>query len=229
MHPCIPPPRRRTPQELLPWLRRGFDASVLLLQGQGCLDAATLASRVGAAAFANGGSRLGVTWQLLSGGSVRGPLGAKVRPPGAPAAGKRPAAASSRPGSRLGRDSAAAAGDEEQQRQQECTTFCATSAAELQHALGAARQQLQHAAAAAGEGPPPVLLLRLELRSPAGARPQKAAALHVLQCACPGSVAGQEAQGAPQLLLKLLEEVADLHRRRREGEPGMRLRAPPEG
>ena len=81
---------------------------------------------------------------------------------------------------------------------------------------GQLRRQLPrlHAAAAAADGAaaPPALVLQLSVQPSGGRSPS---VLHVLQLHGGGSGAAQEQW---HHLLKLLNEVADLHCRRRQGE-----------
>lgn len=195
--------------ELAAWLQQGFSATVLLLGTSGNA-AVGVVSHVGAAAALTRGACVGLSWQLLTAGAVRDPLGSRQQPPGG-ASKRQPMA---RPSSRLGREAGGggAADGEAGDAQPPCTVL-ASSPAEVEQLLEAAQQQLRAAAAATGEGKqPPALLLQVSLQ-PGGGRP--AAVLHVLQLCSDGSSGGAQ----EQQLLRLLQEVADLHYRRREGEP----------
>lgn len=186
--------------EVSAWLqKRGFDATAVLLGDDVSATAAAstaLARHVGTAALTAGCS-LAVTWRLVCSGAVRDPLGSRLPPPDA-----RPRSAEQRPCSRLGR--AAAAADSEAAAQP--CSIQAASARELQELLAVAEQQLQAAAAAASNDAAPVLVLSLAVKAAGG----RVATLHVLQVPQEGSVPSTQ-------LLKLLDEVSDLHRRRRAG------------
>lgn len=189
--------------KLYAWLQRGFSATALLLGGSSsgglAAEATAVARQVAAVAFYAGCS-LGLSWRLIAGDTVRDAMGSRQLPPAG-----RPQSAAQRPTSRLGK--AAAAADGEEPAAQPCTIHAANPD-ELAQLLALAEQQLQAAAAAAGDGQaPPALVLSLALQAPGG---QAAAVLHVLQL--PQCAGEHQAQ-----LCKLLQEVADLHRRGRAG------------
>lgn len=210
-------------QEMWPWLRRGFNAALLLLgrgpdaqdTEAGELTAGTVLAAVGEAALASG-MQLGVTWQLLLGsGSVCGPLGTQQQLPSGsqpqpPAAKQQQGTVGQLSSSRLGRESAGqGAGNDAGLAAASCVIRIA-SETELQQVVAAASRQLEAAAtAAAADGQPmPALLMQLTLVAAEG---QPTAVLHVLQPA--------RAVAEQQHLIRLLQEVADLHQRRREGWP----------
>lgn len=201
--------------ELRPWLQRGFGAAALLLGGSAgsaaSLAAAACAGTLGAA------GRVGVSWQLLSGGVVRDPWGRRQQLPGA--GGSRRPSAAPRPISRLaGRDAPTVAAGGAEDAAETCTLLACTLV-ELGQLLDGAQAQLHSAAAdTAGGGSaaeaqaPPALLLHLSLPAADG-RPS--AALHLLYLPASQGAAAEQQQDT---LLRLLQEAADLHQRHREGE-----------
>lgn len=200
--------------ELRPWLRRGFGSAVLLLGGP-TSSVTSIATAACADALGSAG-RVGVSWQLLSGGVVRDPVGRRQQLAGT--AGSRRPSAAPRPASRLGTQHAAAAAAGGEDAAEPCTILACTPA-DLSQLLEIAQAQLQAAAApAAAAAPgadlqaPPALLLHLSLAAADG-RPS--AALHLLHLPAPQGVAAEAQQEA---LLRMLREAADLHQRRREGE-----------
>jgi hypothetical protein len=166
---------------------------------------------------------LGLNWLVVSSSAACDPLGSRQHPHAA-CSSKQPL---QRPASRLGREhpSPAAAKAAEEEANAPACTISASSVVELTQLLELAQQQLHAATVAAGaasqshppqgQGQLPALVLRLALQ---GADGQPAAVLHVMQLS--SSAAGDHGlQEQELLLLKLLQEVADLHQRRREGGP----------
>ena len=200
--------------DLRPWLQRGFGAATLLLGG----SASTAASLAAAACAGTLGAagRVGISWQLLSGGVVRDPWGRRQQLPGA--GGSRRPGAAPRPTSRLaGRDAPTAAAGGAEDAAEPCTLLACTPV-ELGQLLDTAQAQLHGAAADTAAGgsaaeahAPPALLLHLSLAAADG-RPS--AALHLLYLPAPQGAAAEQQQDA---LLRLLQEAADLHQRCREG------------
>ncbi|KAL4457510.1 hypothetical protein ABPG75_012375 [Micractinium tetrahymenae] len=237
-------------QELWPWLRSGYSATLLLLGAASgsssssadgsaakMLTAGEVLARVGGTAL-DEGCQLGLSWQLVSGDAVHGPLAGHNQAAVASSAKAPQAQPARRPSSRLGREVAA---DPSGASAQELTVRAAT-ANELAELLSAVRQQEQQLAAAAGDASPPALVLRLQLRGPGSGT---GAVLNVLQLPASSSsssssssrsssggsdIGGRSSGGSPgekqpaaaggqqEALLRLLAEVADLHQRRREGE-----------
>jgi hypothetical protein len=200
-------------QALWAWLRSGFSGTALLLGSCGGLSANAVLQRVAAEALACG-MQLGLSWLVVSSSAARDPLGSRQLPHAASSS-KQPL---QRPASRLGREhpSPAVARAAEEEASAPACIISASSDVELTQLLGLAAQQLQAAtvaACSASQPQLPALVLRLALQAADG---QPAAVLHVLQLA--SSAAGDQGlQEQELLLLKLLQEVADLHQRRREG------------